>query len=601
MMDEKQAFLAAWRNFDLSEEPPDMNFILCCNDSDDESLLKMQLFERLNSCKERLQQAVRVIKREGFILKWLADAYGVRDENQSQSDLEKVLRILFPSATEQLSPSNQPTTRSAATQTGNAAEVHSFRDISSFENVTLFDDCDSVERDDGKQVEELANYEPQLAVDGSDCENCLGFENTQGTSGAHSSKLFSRENNEFDEGESLFHDGITVAEGNVISANDNTEDGTEEDVTGIGVEREPCTRENMDEESNNLDSPGQDKPAGHKGRVFTTVLAPLAKGFNKARSKGKWHLPQSPSSSQKHQRSYSHGSSTSDDNDVNFSSPTESKTLANRDREDIYYTEVDLNDISAIIPENMAGVEIGSPETDSSNVQRNCDVVASQTSRRGIEDDNHREKKESRTEEGRCEKIVRDKNEESPSVIIEEVVDDLILYLERIELESSDEGESPLDGEEIPFGGVIRPRAPLRPRRQLESVLSLGNVSVLSGDSCASPWAIDVAASEMQSADSSEQEDNVSCDLVEITAVTNSTSNQPDTAQEKKPVENVTPPPVRPPRRSRTERRSRTVGSPKRLKAPVDVGDDEVFGKEEKGNEGIHPLIYNNSFGSLLY
>ena len=34
------------------------------------------------------------------------------------------------------------------------------------------------------------------------------------------------------------------------------------------------------------------------------------------------------------------------------------------------------------------------------------------------------------------------------------------------------------------------------------------HLNLMSADSCMSPWAIDVAVSEMQSADSSEQEDN---------------------------------------------------------------------------------------------
>jgi len=53
----------------------------------------------------------------------------------------------------------------------------------------------------------------------------------------------------------------------------------------------------------------------------------------------------------------------------------------------------------------------------------------------------------------------------------------------------------------------------------------------------------------------------------------------------KQPVGDSTPPPVRPPRRSKTERRSRTTDSPKTL-GPLNTDDDEVFGRDDKGYEG---------------
>ncbi|KAJ7387341.1 hypothetical protein OS493_004332 [Desmophyllum pertusum] len=601
-MDQREAFLTAWRNFFPKGKLPDTDFLQCCGCGGD-SASNEQILERFNLCKERLENAISVIKSEGFVLKWLTEVLNVKVLEQSDSELDKVLNFFFPSALDQscTDPNEQD---SVAIQPNGEerSEFHNFKDVplSKSENGNLLNACDLNEERKTINTEAEAGFplnEPDFAVDGSELHADI-----QGTSGVNSGKLFSRENNGFDGEKSSLHDDINIAEGNKLSANNNTETGSENDVrlTRTNEERSPTGsseeeyEENMEDESHELNSPEREKPAGLKNRTFATVFSPLAKGINKAKLKGKWHLARSTGA--KHKRSDSHESTTSGE-DVDFSNHTESETFENLDREVLSDTgevhSVNSNDIcTANHQDNMAADGDGLCLAPSCRIERDHVDFA----RQGTSENNAVEKEDTNSQEDRCEATI----EESPDVIIE-VVDELISYLEGIEVVSSDEleGESPhiSEGDDFMlFGGVIRPRKPLRSRKQLDSVLSLGNVSLMSADSCVSPWSIDVAACEMQSADSSEQEDNASCDYSEARPSVEASPSLPNAESTKQPAGQGTgtPPPIRPPRRSKTERRSRTVGSPMKLGA-ISTDDDEVFGKDDKGYEGDYETLTRSS------
>lgn len=600
-MDQREAFLTAWRKFFPKGKLPDTDFLQCCGCGGD-SASNEQVLERFNLCKERIENAVSVIKSEGFVLKWLTEVLNVKILEQSDPELDKVLNFFFPSALDQSCTDPNELDSVAIQPNGEErSEFHNFKDVPlpKSENGNLLNACDLNEERKTINTEAEVGFplnEPDFAVDGSELhadEKEFGFNNIQGTSGVNSGKLFSRENNGFDGEKSSLHDDINIAEGNKLSANNNTETGSENDVrlTRTNEERSPTGsseeeyEENMEDESHELNSPEREKPAGLKNRTFATVFSPLAKGINKAKSKGKWHLARSTGA--KHKRSDSHESTTSGE-DVDFSNHTESETFENLDREVLSDTgevhSVNSNDIcTANRQDNMAAHGDGLCLAPSCRIERDHVDFA----RQGTSENNAVEKEDTNSQEDRCEATI----EESPDVIIE-VVDELISYLEGIEVVSSDEleGESPhiSEGDDFMlFGGVIRPRKPLRSRKQLDSVLSLGNVSLMSADSCVSPWSIDVAACEMQSADSSEQEDNASCDSSEVRPSVGASPSLPNAESTKQPAGQGTgtPPPIRPPRRSKTERRSRTVGSPKKLGA-ISTDDDEVFGKDDKGYEG---------------
>ena len=592
-MDKREAFLTAWRSFFPTAKLPDTDFLHDCgNDSSNEHVL-----ERFNLCKERLDNAMNEIKREGFILKWLTEVLNVTDSRESDSELDKVVNFFFPSTF-----INQPSSGMDASIVviqvgGEGSEFHNFTEVSlpKSEDSNVFNVCNFNEESKPISKETEARFplnEPELKVDGSEKVTLeFGFNNKQGNSGAASGKLFSEENNEFGEEKSSLLDDINIAEGNKLSANNNTENRSENDVrlTRTNDERIPTGSseeeeiEEMEDDSHELNSPEGEKPAGIRNRTFATVFSPLAKGINKARLKGKRHLARS--SGPKHKRSDSHESTTSGD-DADFSNHSESKSFGKLDSEVLLdNAEVRLkssNDICAANQESKAADSEGCLAP-SCRIDR--DLV--DFSRQGTSENNAVEKKDMNSQEDRCEQ--EETIEESPDVIIE-VVDELISYLEGIEVVSSDEleGESPHASELddfMLFGGVIRPRKPLRSRRQLDSVLSAGNISLMSADSCVSPWAIDVAVSEMQSADSSEQEDNASCDSSEARPSEGASLSLPSVESSQQLVGGSTPPPVRPPRRSKTERRSRTTGSPKTL-GPLNTDDDEVFGKDDKGYEG---------------
>lgn len=598
-MDQREAFLTAWRSFFPTAKLPDTDFLQFCGCSGDSS--KEHVLERFNLCKERLDNAINEIKREGFILKWLTDVLNVTDSRESDSELDKVVNVFFPSTLNQ--PSSDSHEQDIAMdpsvviiQVGEeGSEFHNFTEVSlpKSEDGNLLNACNLNEESKAISKETETGFplnEPELNLDGSEKKLEFGFNNKQGTSGAESGKLFSEENNEFGEEKSSLLDDINIAEGNKLSANNNTEKGSENDVrlTRTNDERIPTGSseeeeiEEMEDESHEINSPEGDKPAGPRNRTFATVFSPLAKGINKARLKGKRHLARS--SGPKHKRSDSHESTTSGD-DADILNHSESKTFGKLDSEVLLdNAEVPVkssNDICTASQDSKAADGEGCLAP-SCRIDR--DLV--DFTRQGTSENNAVEKKDMNSQEDRCEE---ETIEESPDVIIE-VVDELISYLEGIEVVSSDEleGESPhvSEGDDFMlFGGVIRPRKPLRSRRQLDSVLSAGNVSLMSADSCVSPWAIDVAASEMQSADSSEQEDNAYCDSSEARPSEGASPSLPTVESSKQPAGDGTPPPVRPPRRSKTERRSRTTDSPKTL-GPMNTDDDEVFGKDDKGYEG---------------
>ena len=590
-MDYREAFLTAWRDFHPKGKLPDTDFLQFC-DFDGDFASDEHVLERFNLCNERLEDAIRVFKSEGFILKWLREVLNVNISKGRDLELERVLNVFFPCELNR--PASCPQDIASPSV---AIEDVKKSDRDDFEKSSPLEDEEKYLRNTFAPDEECKDFrkdakvifpprdEPKLALDGSDGESCFN-DNIQGTSGVDSGKLFSSENNEFDEEKSSSHDGINIAEGNKLSANNNTE---KESVNDVGLTRRNDQRDHtgssedeepeMGDETPNLNYPERKKPTGHRNRALASVFSPLAKGINKAKSKGKSYLtrPSGP----KHRRHDSHGSTTSGD-DVDFSDHAESKTSENLESEilsDSNEVDVKLHDICASNQFNMAD------EGDSclAPIDRGSHV---DFTRQGFSENNALDKKDSISEEDRCKK---EKIAETPDVIIE-VVDELISYLEGIEVVSSDdlEGESPhaSEGDDFMlFGGVIRPRKPLRSRRQLDSVLSAGNVSLMSADSCMSPWAIDVAVSEMQSADSSEQEDNGN-DSNDVGPTERASPSHHVKEISKQPNVEASPPPIRPPRRSKTERRSRTVGSPKKL-GPVSADDDDVFGKDDKGYEGM--------------
>lgn len=605
--DKRDAFLTAWRSFFPTAKLPDTDFLQFCGCGSDSS--NDHVLRRFNLCKERLDNAINEIKREGFILKWLTEVLNVKDSKKRDLELDKVVNLFFPSTLNQASTNwheqEDPKVDSSIVVIqvgGDGSEFYNSKEVCLLNNEdsNLLNVCNLNEESKQISKETEARFpleESVLNVDGNvdgseKVKLEFGFNNKQGNSGAASGELFSEENNEFDEEKSLLLDDINVAEGNKLSANDNTEKGSENDVrltrtnyeritTGSSEEEEI---EEMEDESHESNSPEGEKPAGIRNRTFATVFSPLAKGINKARLKGKRHLARS--SGPKHKRLDSHESTTSGD-DVDLLNHSESKTFEKLDSEGLLdndNAEVHVkpsNDICAANQESMAADSEGCL-VPSYRIDRDL----ADFTRQGTSENNALEKKDMNSQEGRCEQR---SIEESPDVIIK-VVDELISYLETIEVVSSDEleGESPPASELddfMLFGGLIRPRKPLRSRRQLDSVLSAGNVSLMSADSCVSPWAIDVAASEMQSADSSEQEDNACCDSSEARPSEGTSPSLPSVESSKQPTGSSTPPPVRPPRRSKTERRSRTLDSPKTL-GTMNTDDDEVFGKDDKGYEG---------------
>ena len=258
--------------------------------------------------------------------------------------------------------------------------------------------------------------ESEQTFDGSEDEKLeFGFNNIRGMTGVNHGKLFSRENNEFDEEKSSLHDDNNTTEGNKLLANNNTEKRVEHDVsqTIAHEERKPSGSDSQEEEimeagTDESNSPVKEKPAGLKNRTLATVFSPLAKGINKAKSKGKWQLPRSSSTDSKHRRSDSRDSATSaEGDDVNFSHHTESETLENLDSE-VLLDAGEVYDVHVTNQANMAAAgSICSEST--SPMDRRRDVVDFRG--RGILEDSE-ETKDGESEEGRCEETKDGESEE---------------------------------------------------------------------------------------------------------------------------------------------------------------------------------------------
>ena len=593
-MDHREAFIAAWINIFPNIKPPSTEFLQFCG-CGGENRSQEQIFERINLCKERLDSALNVLKSEGFILKWLTGILHTKDVYQSDSELVKVLNMFFPSSFEPWTMLMDTAPKSVTTEVATGTESTSVSNEPNGNNSNLLDNCD-LNEERNKAISEVVEagfvHGSEQALGGSEDEKSLelDFNNKRGMTGVPG-KLFSSENNEFDEEECSLYDDQNTTEGNKLLSNNNTEERVEHDVRKtISREEEnptgsnPQDEQTVEEMSHESNSPDTEKPAGRKDRTLATVFSPLSKGINKAIPKGKWQLPRSPLSSSKHRRNDSKGSAASSEGDDFSSHHTESETPENLDSEvlsDDSEVRIKLNDIYLTNQADiMAGEGGGVCSGETSPIERHGDVVDF----RGQGNSEDIKENKSIESEGNA----RGETADDSSDVILEVVDELISYLEGIEVVSSDEfeaeGESPHEEEEEPefmlFGGAIRPRKPHRPRKQLGSVMSIGNVSLMSTDSCVAPWSIDVAASEMQSADSSGEEDNVSSET-RPSPGTSPGCGLPNMESKEKLEAPSTPPPKRPPRRSKTERLSRTLETPKKLiKASVSGDDDDdVFGK----------------------
>lgn len=581
-VDQTEVFLAAWRRFSPQGKPPNTDFLQFCGFNGTSSSCE-QILERMKTCHERLQHAIDVIKAEGFVFKWLTEVLHVKDLNVRDSQVQEIVNFFYPNV---ILDSHLRSVASDAPSTEDKS-VSEYGPHS--ESCKLQDTCESIDGSN-KTICKLV----ELGMTNNTEHTCSGsvnkelesaVKNSWEMSGVNSCELFSSENNEFDEQEGLLHEDNNTVEGSKLLPNNKADEGDEHDEsqTILSEERIPTDsysdgEETMEERRRGADSLENDKSSGIKNRTMATVLLPFAKGISKARSKGRWHS----SSNSRHRRSDSGSSATSGEietSDVNLSHCTESEKSEDHCSEVLLDTSESClkgNDICPKNQENMAAdgdrvcLDVNSSVDQSLFVDFTGRVVSQ----------NKGKTSDGESVEGRCEESMDD----SPDVILG-VVEDLISFLEGVEVISSDEfeaeGESPTEpvegNDSVLFGGVIRPRKPKGFRRQLDSVMSVGNVSVLSSDSFVSHFAIDVAACEMQSADSSGDEGNV-LDETRPEASPGLLNEDPAKKQDASP-----PPPLRPPRRSKTERLSRTLVSPKRV-AAISADDDEVFGKAYEGD-----------------
>lgn len=576
-LDQTKVFLAAWKKFSPQDKPPNTDFLQFCGCNGRSSSTE-KIFERLSSCHERLKHAIDVVKTEGFVFKWLTEVLSVKELNERDLQVQKVVNFFYPSPILDPSLRSPPVDTSSVTESEVISECEIASDVPHSETSCILNDGSN------KTINEMVDvkmmHPTQDTFDGS---VQLAINNSREMSEVNTCKLFSSENNEFNEKESLLHDDNNAEKSNKLLANSKAEERDEQAESQIvlsdgRIPTDSCSKgeETMDERPPKSNSVYKDKQTCAKNRTLATVLTPLAKGINKARSKGRWHS----SSHLKHRRSDSGSSATSvelETDDVN--SCTENEKSEDHDRE-VLLGSGETCDTCSTNQGNMAadGSSVCSDVNSSIDQSHGVDF-----SRRGVSQNKERTT-DSQSVEDRCEESKYD----SPDVI-PHVVEDLITYLEGVEVASSDEGETnaegespeePVEGNEfVLFGGVIRPRKPFR--KQLDSVMSVGNVSVLSSDSFVSNYAIDVAACEMQSADSSGDEGHVLNEAREARPSPEVSPGLP--CKEPGKEQNASPPPpVRPPRRSKTERSSRTLESPKRV-AAISADDDEVFGKGLEG------------------
>lgn len=596
-MEKRETFLASWRKEYGSQEPPESSFL----ESDDEKLF----LERLKCCKQRIQESVSVLRREGFLLKWLSDTLNVDIWTDEENALlfTEVMQVLFDHSsikTDEL----HSVEKSIETLPFPAVldkELEVPKELFNNKNSKELDSSNSTVNRSETRSGEKESSECGVETSGSQTAGNvrLNENNPAGAAVEIQFELFNKTNIEsWNKGGSRVHiekrdTNVSVTSDKGLASTSREEEIEDRDACFESLESSSeSSIASVEDMAKNFGAPltaeaNKESPASLEDlcearsftdQPFSAICAPFAAGIIQKegkRSKHKWHVPYI---SHKHDRGKHERSQTHDGvfdvargksqnakkegelNDcatqgfnkyLNDGSGTHNIVLTTSAKNSIE----EGKDRVAVVnePVNITlRIDSASPTND---LENNTRVFSSET---------HTSEDTVDTPE-ECEESTPD----TPDAI--EVIGDLMSYLDTVEVISSDEDTSQ---DIITLTGL---RAASRTRTKLSSAIS--SMSVQSGDSCMSPWAIDVASAEL--GDSTDGEDTPAADSLPPGKSEESLSSLADAICAEFDNE---PLPIRPPRRNKSDRRSlRTVAFEAKKSH---IGDDEVFKPVDDGYEG---------------
>lgn len=564
-MENRAAFTSFWERNCPDSTLPDLDFF--------ESAEELQ--DRVDLCKQNLKEALRILEHEGLIFRFLSRIVNSNDYDDFKGEVCGVLRRVFSdtlgfssdgsdieTSTQELEPTHcqelnpNPETEDEPFLVRGSSFAFTIDPKQEQQKRTLLTGVNASESGHFAHggSEDRAVDEQQLHLAGVEFPSST----TQPSAGRDVELLNNQNDKVFLSGPNLPYDIEEKLSSNEDGAVNNTSNQTD-----LITARDSCQMDSTKVKNAGLNTKGDNKD--HENITANSLRGSLKSAslpLNTERS-CKWQSEQAT-------RPYSCGNYQIPDT----STPFETKTNETHTKQVLESCDINLK----------AGESIDS-QTEDIMSRHDSSMQAKQD-----DDDRHSNSSEERPTLAEEETFLVELSESKEDLDQETiVVDDLISYLEGIELENSSEEEdfAVTEGSGRISYGFPRKNGGMSRKKQLQSALS--TASAISTDSCLSPYALDVAMSEIHSGESSDQDETSS--LGEGSA-----PNQGDS---------LTKPPAKPPRRRSKKGmvRAHTVGTPIEVKTKSRgySEEDEVFSKEEEGYEGICDNIIKSKIIPLLY
>lgn len=602
-MENKAAFQSFWRK-NCPEEPfPELRELFESQDS---------LHQRVDLCKQNLSEALKIFKKEGLILRFLSKVLDSSDYDDFKGEVCGSLRLVFSDSmgfvTEVNDLQNESSNElcsSADGADGKRLEDEPVTDepfLIRGDSFAFTIDTKIKEKSDktseGLQNESESGPEPGGSVIGhlqatADLNESHSHSSTE-TSVGTNTELFNNQNDkEFLSRESLPNVDIYYDEGrSEMLSNEDGEFGNESNKQLLKATRDSNS---MDGKSSDSEASKLKEDVQDIGSVpLNAVCGPFKAGILSKERKCTWNAEKSLG-----EHRWGSRGSYNLHQDTEIAKPTETKLFESHKTEDGNKPKnIGIKDTEARESKTEGdSLDVKNMSTDHERVNDNSNEIKAKNEDSNLDISDHEDRPTLAEEETFFDSTEEKEALDSPDVVDQGtgIVDDLISYLEGIEMENSSEEEGDSSwgssNSNLPFGYQGKPNGIFR-KKQLQSVMS--TTSALSGDSCLSPWALDMAIAEIHSADSSDQEETPA-ESSEPSPIDTHPKVLGDNSANDTNVSGI--PPIKPPRKRSKKGmvRAHTVGTPKEIRPSIRgySEEDEVFRKEEEeGYDGMEKIIF---------
>lgn len=604
-MENKAAFQSFWRE-KCSEEPlPELLEVFDSQES---------LQQRVDLCKQNLNEALNIFKKEGLILRFLSKVLDSSDYDDFKGEVCGTLRLVFSDSLGFVTEVNdlQSESSNELCSSADGAAERSLENESVTEEPFLIRgdsfaftiDTKIKEKFDktSEGLKEDSESGPEPGGSGSHLQasadlNESHFHSSRETSVGANTELLSNQNDKvFLSRESLPNVDNHYEGRSEILSNEDGEFGDESNQQLLIAARDSGQLfESMDGKSSDSQASKLKEDVQGIGSVpLNAVCGPFKAGILR---KCKWNVD-NPSGEDR----WGLRGSYNLHKDNEMTNPSETKPFESHKTEDGNKSQNIGMKVTEPQESKSEGdsVDIKNMSSDQERVNDNSIEIKEKNEDINLDISDHEDRPTLAEEETFFDSTEEKEAFDSPDVIDQQgtgIVDDLISYLEGIEMENSSEEEEDStwgsSSSNLPLGYQGKPNGIFR-KKQLQSVLS--TTSALSGDSCLSPWALDMAMAEIHSADSSDQEDTPA-ESSEPSPIDTVPKVLGDTSGNDTNISGM--PPVRPPRKHSKKGmvRAHTVGTPKEIRANTRgySEEDEVFrNEEEEGYDGMEKIIFLN-------